>query len=350
MTKTSRTFHFGGDHSTTSHWIARVPVFINNSFDYVQAFIIAGETPMLLGRPIIESLGTVINFKRQQMMFEGHDWRQIIVGRHGEYLLSLTGDFDAELASQPPNFDLKLDDQSQASDGSTSQPSQVLDLQTYQQQEKVFLGSDAPQCVPRERNVLNKHWKMFENALVTEEKRVHATVTRELNDPEVKPRVIWEVYAGESRMSRHVESFGYETGWDFDLPSHRKAFMMRLNLEMPDELFLALRCGLWSRMQAINATTPEKKESLQQQRDDHHGNHLKFVKEIYLSQVHGGRQAHIEQPHGAPSWLTSALTNLPGLYAIFDQCFDQRCTQWRTWHRIACTYQTWQSTVFVNIS
>ena len=238
MTKTSRTFHFGGDHSTTSHWIARVPVFINNSFGYVQAFIIAGETPMLLGRPIIESLGIVINFKRQQMMFEGHDWRQIIVGRHGEYLLSLTEDFDAELASQPPSFDLKLDDQSQASDGSTSQPSQVLDFQTYQQQEKVFLGSDAPQCVPGERNVLNKHRKMFENALVTEEKRVHATVTRELNDPEVKPRVIWEVYAGESRMSQiaetlgcHVESFGYETGWDFDLPSHRKAFMMRLSME-----------------------------------------------------------------------------------------------------------------------
>ena len=332
MTKTSRTFHFGGDHSTTSHWIARVPVFINNSFDYVHAFIIAGETPMLLGRPIIESLGIVINFKRQQMMFEGHDWRQIIVGRHGEYLLSLTEDFDAELASQPPSFDLSLDDQSQASDGSTSQPSQVLDFQTYQRQEKVFLGSDAPQCLPGERNVLNKHWKMFENALVTEEKRVHATVTRELNDPEVKPRVIWEVYAGESRMSQiaetlgcHVESFGYETGWDFDLPSQRKAFMMRLNMEMPDEVFLAPRCGLWSRMQAINATTPEKKESLQQQRDDHHRNHLKFVKEIYLSQVHGGRQAHIEQPHGALSWLTSALKNLPGLYAIFDQCCYGAC-------------------------
>lgn len=71
---------------------------------------------------------------------------------------SLTEDFDAELASQPPSFDLKLDDQSQVSDGSTSQPSQAFDFQTCQQQEKVFLGSDAPQCLPDERNVLNKHW------------------------------------------------------------------------------------------------------------------------------------------------------------------------------------------------
>ena len=69
---------------------------------------------MRLGRPIIESLGLVFNFKRQQMMFEGHPWRQITVGRHGEYLLSPTEDFDVELASQPPSFDFKLHDQSQA--------------------------------------------------------------------------------------------------------------------------------------------------------------------------------------------------------------------------------------------
>ena len=123
----------------------------------------------------------------------------------------------------------------------------------------------------------------------------------------------------------HVESFGYETGWYVDLPSHGKTFMTRLHTEMPDEVFLAPRCGLWRRMQAINATTPEKKEHLQQQRDEHHRHHLKFVKEIYISQVHGGRQAHIEQPHGALSWLTAAFKNLPGLYAIFDQCCYGAC-------------------------
>ena len=141
---------------------------------------------MLLGRPIIKSLWLVINFKRQQMMFEGHRWRQITVGRHGEYLLSLTEDSDVEPASQSPSFGLKLDEQSQSSDGSTAQPAQVLDFQTHQQQEKVF----APASLPGERSILNKHWKMLESALVTEEKRVQATVTRELNDPEVKPRVI----------------------------------------------------------------------------------------------------------------------------------------------------------------
>ena len=51
MQRTNRTFHFGGDHSTVSHWIAKVPMFINSAFGLAQAFIIKGETPVLMGRP-----------------------------------------------------------------------------------------------------------------------------------------------------------------------------------------------------------------------------------------------------------------------------------------------------------
>ena len=124
--------------------------------------------------------------------------------------------------------------------------------------------------------------------------------------------------------------------------------MTRLHTEMPDEVFLAPRCGLWRRMQAINATTPEKKEHLQQQRDEHHRHHLKFVKEIYISQVHGGRQAHIEQPHGALSWLTAAFKNLPGLYAIFDQCCYGACCLdsdgiWKPVQKTTCILTTKKS-------
>ena len=47
MRRTYRTLLFGGDHSTTSSWIARIPIFINNTFGFAQAFVIKGETPML---------------------------------------------------------------------------------------------------------------------------------------------------------------------------------------------------------------------------------------------------------------------------------------------------------------
>ena len=302
MRRTSRTFHFGGDHSTTSHWIARVPMFVNNSFGFCQAFIIKGETPMLMGRPVIEALGIIINFKNQQMMFDGRPWRPVTLGRHGEYLLSLTEDYEAELADQTPAFDLRLAEEvpdQQLSDD-------TVDLITYKKEEGIFNAHEEITATTGMKPVLNKHWKMFETALATEMNRAHAVITQELHQPQPRPRIIWEIYAGTSRTSQIAEAlgcetrvFGYETGWDFDIASHRRALLDMIDDEMPDEIFLAPRCGLWSRMQAINAKTPERKDLLQQQRQLHHDCHLQFCRKIYLKQVHGGRQAHLEQPHGA---------------------------------------------------
>ena len=235
----------------------------------------------------------------------------------------MTEDYEAELADQVPSFDLRLEDQSDEFQSS----GEVMDFQAYQKQEGVFTSSDDSPTQPGERPVLIKHWKMLENALAAEEKRIHATLTRELHDPTPRPRIIWEVYAGASRMSEvaeslgcFVETFGYETDYDFDLPSHRSYFLEYQAHVMPDEVLYAPRCGLWSRMQAINATTEAKKDLLQQQRQIHHDHHLRFVKKSYLAQVHGGRQAHLEQPHGALSWETTSLKSLPGLYVTFDQC------------------------------
>ena len=43
LRKTNRTFHFGGDHSTTSHRIAKIPLFLNHVHGFAEAFIIRGE-------------------------------------------------------------------------------------------------------------------------------------------------------------------------------------------------------------------------------------------------------------------------------------------------------------------
>lgn len=204
MQKTNRTFHFGGDHSTTSHWIARIPMFINHVFGFVQAFVIKGETPMLMGRPIIEELGVVLNFRQRTMMFEGHPWRPITMGLHGEYLLSLTEDYDAELIGELPSFDIQLNEEK-----STMETNEVRSLLDYMQAEGAFAGFDEPPPTPiGERPLIQKHWKTFENALVTAENAVNNHITAELNGINPRPRLIWEVYAGASRMSQVAETLG----------------------------------------------------------------------------------------------------------------------------------------------
>ena len=59
------------------------------------------------------------------------------------------------------------------------------------------------------------------------------------------------VYAGVSRLAEvaeslgcQVQSFGYQTDWDFDLESHGSQLLAKLDDEMPDEVWLAPRCGL----------------------------------------------------------------------------------------------------------
>ena len=58
-------------------------------------------------------------------------------------------------------------------------------------------------------------------------------VTAELHSGP-RPRFIWEIYAGASRVSEIAQSLGckvevfgcgYETGWDFDTALHRKALL-----------------------------------------------------------------------------------------------------------------------------
>jgi hypothetical protein len=78
-------------------------------------------------------------------------------------------------------------------------------------------------------------------------------------------------------------------------------------------------------MQSINALTPEKREELSIQRQQHHDVHLQFCKVIYIRQVRDGRHAHLEQPQAALSWKTKALSRLPGHRVTFDQCRYGAC-------------------------
>ena len=146
MQRCSTTFHFGGDHSTTSHWIATIPIFVNSAMGFAQAFIIKRKTPLLMRRPIIEELGIVVNFKSRMMMFEDRSWRPITMGLHGEYLLSLTEDFDDhELIGPPPRFGLNLVE-SETADAS---PAQVLDFSTYTDRRRsAFQSSEEPGLAP----------------------------------------------------------------------------------------------------------------------------------------------------------------------------------------------------------
>ena len=84
-----RRFQFGGDGSSWSHWVVRLPLCISGVLGRAQVFLVKGETPLLCGRPIIEALGIDLAFSRQAIRYRDGPWMPATLGLQGEYLLPL---------------------------------------------------------------------------------------------------------------------------------------------------------------------------------------------------------------------------------------------------------------------
>ena len=314
--KANRTFHFGGDHQAQSNWTVHLPIFLNNKHGLIQAFVLKGETPMLVGRPIAKALGLSVDFLNDRLRFHDGEWRAATLGRHLEYLLPLTEDYDPSIAVEP-EFDLILEDEN----------GPEVSLDDFKAAEQIYAATEEP--ISEDTNLLKgKQLKSLNTSVVTQLNAVEAYVSQTLRDMDLRqPRQLWEVYCGESRMSQIAASlgmdsqhFGLNNGWNFSYKSHQREFMKLLDEYQPDEIFLSPTCGPWSPMQNISSTTSKRQEQLEQLRDWHHRVHLRFCRRIYLKQISEGRHAHLEQPSRALSWKTRALSNLPGFHAKFSQC------------------------------
>ena len=108
MTKGKRRFQFGGDAAPWSNWSAHLPVFLDGRYGTIQIFLLPGNTPMLCGRPIIEALGMSMDFAMKRIRFGSSAWQDATIGKQGEYLLSLTKEYDLmHFDPQRPDFQLK---------------------------------------------------------------------------------------------------------------------------------------------------------------------------------------------------------------------------------------------------
>ena len=315
-----RQFHFGGDASSQACWTVDLPVMLDGNYGTIQCYLVPGNTPMLMGRPVIEALHMGIDFSQKQIRFGRSPWQPVLVGKHGEYLLSLTAGMEHVPDPTKSLFTLHIAEEV---------PGSHLHLEDFNNLEQVFAADEQ---VPSDNNFtsarLHRHaLRTMEVQLTTMMNSTEAYITNELHQPPEHRRVLWEVYCGKARtgqvaeeLGMKVERFSLETGWDFNLKSHQQQFLQRLDEEEPDEVLLAPECKVWSRMQTLACRTTAQQEALVARREHHHRRHLCFAKRIFLRQAANGRHAHLEQPRHALSWNTQALKALPGYNADFDQC------------------------------
>ena len=144
-----------------------------------------------------------------------------------------------------------------------------------------------------------------------------------------KRYVVWEVFAGEGRVTTTAnrragmcaERFSLREGWDFTLPEHRVAFLRRLRKEEPDVVLLSPECKLWSALQELTiASKPGYAEKLDEMREWNHDNILMFCSVVYEHQRRRDKIALCEHPRRSKAWQTQAFEEMQGWDAHVDQC------------------------------
>ena len=128
-------------------------------------------------------------------------------------------------------------------------------LEHFQTSENVYMANEHP-APEGSLLIKGKMLKSIDNSVLTRLKAAEAYIAQTLHDMEERrPRKLWEVYCGHGRTSEiatsfgmETQRFGFETGWNFSLRSHQRAFMDLLDEELPDEVLLAPSCSPWSPM------------------------------------------------------------------------------------------------------
>ena len=348
-----KTFSYGNSQKETTQRCLFLPMFFGGKRIDVLTYIIKGEAPLLMGRPVLEELGLTVDYGSKSMRWPDKDWEPLEVGARGEHLLRLGKDI-RECRDHEPSMILTPHDFNEHINGELTMaellnerdevcaveevgdlPAPIpaeLTAETITPKGGTDEQESARDQVPTKRLHAHKLRKMIKQAEdeVRETEKIFM-MSKTLSHGDEPRRKIWEVFAGLGRTSAcldeypHVDlrTFSLEGGWDFDEPSNRRLFLRLLRDEKPDEILMAPMCRLWSPLQELNAAQSDSyKQQLIWDRKMNHDTILTMCAMAYLEQQRNGRQATIEHPWNSRAWSTRAFKSLEA--NSFD-CYVDQC-------------------------
>ena len=356
---------FGNGNLDTTNLCALVPTFFKGMRRDVLMYIMNGATPCLLGRPVLEAFHIAINYSDKTMACgKGARFEKATLGPKGEYIVHLAEDLrvgdhrEPEQVFLPVDFDDHVHEQTTMKEIMSSDDNVfALEFKDLSEFTPGLYSNDAQfhhdgiSAVTATGNAQNASQEVLNgdiddsldklptgklNKLVYETMNFVKAVDRDLSrsrdlnsyDPPRNYKV-WEVYAGEGRITKTANRrpncvgtrFSREDGWDFDMPSHRKAFLRKLTLEKPDAVIWSPTCKLWSNLQELSAAdNPVYAANLMNQREQNHDTHLTFVAVGYERQRREGRVGLVEHPWTSRAWKTKAFCQMKGFDVYIDMC------------------------------
>ena len=351
----NKVFHFGGDASSVASWSVHLPVKINGKNGLIQTFTVDGNTPFLIGRPILQFFAVKIDYQTDAISLENGDWTPAIRGPRGEYLLQLN-QLDSPWTSSNVHFDLMTDETAEQIDERVGDD--VATLQAYlestqrtgppeltfnvdepdleqdpgQQDQQELSGSPMDYAEDQTavyRNITGKLMNTLHCQHTLARARQRQTIEQALRAHQRGTLMTWEVYSGKGNLAQAFRQLGHEVlvfdlhnGWDFTNAQHRQEFFELQRRCGPHFIWLAPPCTKWSPLQLLNVKDDARWEVLQCERDYEEHHHLRFTAKVFKQQLDTQSHAGVEQPKRAHSWKTKTFEKLDNKWfkADFDQC------------------------------
>ena len=236
-------------------WLVSLPAFIASKPGFIQAYVICGATPMLLGRPVLEHFGTSrpglvggpwLPIQRRCSTSQAHGWRagHVQVERDSVWPSKWGWLFEGAFFGW-----VHFGHEGRAAFWRDD----VCGAASYDRSWGSFLGCRdggmrercdwhwAHSAVSSPFNVCGSRprfsWPNF--------KKTNGMILMARGHRHPRRKLVWEVYAGEARLSQAARRMGAEL--------KKKSTASRLLDELePDEVFLSPKCTLWSQMQNAN--------------------------------------------------------------------------------------------------
>ena len=344
--RTNKTFLFGGDNRSVADWCVHLPVWVGGVHGRIQCFLVSGEMPVLIGRPILKALKVKMDYDHDKVSIMGEPWTEALVGPKGEYLLALDDGLSPDTLETDYAFDYVTDD---CVDNFVNQTT-LLDMDTYlretgrtgpafldegtmaatlvetqEQENTVYPQTAGSGLAPAVECALPPNlWKSIGYGINRCRNHLDHILEAAYRAAETTQATFWEVYSGSGNLASAMAARGFQVrtfdlpDWDFEKPRCCREFMELLDAEMPHVVWLAPPCTPWSPLQNMNVRTDQDNELLEATRDYHHHTHLKFTRRVFLRMSQYGIVV-LEHPLSSRAWTTPAFHDL-GLPIHVDQC------------------------------
>lgn len=99
--KCQKGFRFGNGNLNTTSWCVLLPTFFAGERRDMLAYVIEGEAPLLLGRPVMEALKIGVDYASGNMRIGMGEWKPAEKGKKGEYVIRVAAETEQLIAAEP---------------------------------------------------------------------------------------------------------------------------------------------------------------------------------------------------------------------------------------------------------